>query len=204
VRRLAEDLRARAEAWLEDGISPSTIAKKIGCSTRTVQRIQSRLYAPDEAAASFEDYGDEDLAEEIGPSDDYEHSTKRSRRAKRARAAGDYRGWIAALAAVACGISGVVWVLRRSSSFPIGALVSTTALPPFIETPGSAPARRIDKTPPRALRPYATVAPHPGDDAIFGPDAMVDEDRNPRTVLNAYQGFATFPNAYDFFPESGT
>jgi IS30 family transposase len=49
VKRLDEDRRIRAEAWLEKGLSPSMIARELGCSTRTVQRIARKLYEREDA-----------------------------------------------------------------------------------------------------------------------------------------------------------
>lgn len=43
MKRLDEDRRKRALAWLERGFAPSVIARELGCSTRTVQRIARGL-----------------------------------------------------------------------------------------------------------------------------------------------------------------
>ena len=48
MKRLDEDRRIQAEALLEKGFSPSVIARQLGCSTRTVQRIARKLYERDD------------------------------------------------------------------------------------------------------------------------------------------------------------
>jgi hypothetical protein len=102
-------------------------------------------------------------------------------------ATGSRSQWIVAIAVIICGLGGVVFLRRRFASFPIG------QLPLPFSTP---PARR-----PRA---YETIAPYPGDDAIFGPASAVDEtsDPIPPIRLNRYETFSPFPDLGDFGADS--
>jgi hypothetical protein len=116
VRRLDEERRARAEALLEDGLSPSTIAHKIGCSTRTIQRIQRRLYGID-AATAAEVYRDEAQSEEIRRAADDARAKKSRGRAS--TSAGLTWVWIGSV--VACGVGGAILARRWRVTLPIDA-----------------------------------------------------------------------------------
>ena len=108
--------------------------------------------------------------------------------------------WLAAIGLVPCVFAAVVWVRRRSGTFPI-VDAAGPPLPAF--TPGIAPRAR--QTPARrAARNAPIAAPYPGDEAIFGPDAdeETSQDPNPGVDLNAYERFAAFPGLFDFAPES--
>jgi hypothetical protein len=111
------------------------------------------------------------------------------------RTTGSPWGWIA-FAIFVCGL-GVVLV--RRASFTIGN--AGIFLPPL--TGGADPhARPAYQTPQPAPRRYETVAPYPGDDAIFGSDAALDEtwDIGPAAGPSAYETFAAFPGLFDFAP----
>jgi Homeodomain-like domain len=202
VRRLDEDRRSRAEAWLEEGLSPSTIAHKIGCSTRTIERIRRRLY--DETAPTGADDRDEYVGEDTDRGIDDKGRTYSSRRDMRPREAAGSRGGIAALVALVCGMAGIAVVRRWVAARSIGTGARSndmTALLPLRAGAGVAPRMRTAGR--FAPRTYDTVAPYPGDDAIFGPDrAQRPGGHNPASGLFAYAPFATFPNTYDFVPES--
>ena len=109
-------------------------------------------------------------------------------------------GRMIAFAIFACGL-GVVLV--RRASFRIGN--AGIPLPPLTGGAGALvpPAYQPRR---RARRGYETVAPYPGDDAIFGPEAPFDETRDlgPAAGPNAYETFAAFPGLFDFAPESDT
>ncbi|HEY2475479.1 MAG TPA: hypothetical protein VGI19_11835 [Candidatus Cybelea sp.] len=153
--------------------------------------IQQRPRMPNNVFPA-EEYDDEEDGDDDDREDDYESAC----------AAGGGWGWIVT-ALLICGIGGIIFLRRRFASSSIGDPTRTTAMPAFSGTGGSAPARRFDRTPPPAPRQYSTVAPRPSDESIFGPDATVDEDPYPTADLDAHRGFATFPNAFNFVPESG-
>ncbi|MGC1760932.1 MAG: helix-turn-helix domain-containing protein [Candidatus Cybelea sp.] len=203
MRRLDEDLRTLAEAWLEEGLSPRTIAYKIGCSTRTIQRIQRRLY--DETTPTAEGDRDEDLVEKTKPGRGDVSRANRSRRVKRSQDASPW-GLIIPLAVVAYGC--FVFVRRRwRDTLSIGDGAAGTdgmSLPPLTGRAVAASGPPAYKTPLRRPRTYETVAPYPGDDAIFGADPAPDEIWDPGLAArpNAYKTFAAFSGLFDFYPDS--
>lgn len=101
-------------------------------------------------------------------------------------AAGSGWSWFVPIA-ICVGLGGIVLARRRFALFSIAG-TNGMPLPPYTTRP--------------APRRYTTIAPYPGDDAIFGADETVDENPNLGVRLNAHERFTTFPNAYDFAPES--
>ncbi|HEY2476927.1 MAG TPA: hypothetical protein VGI19_19250 [Candidatus Cybelea sp.] len=82
-----------------------------------------------------EEYDDDEDRDDDDREDDYES----------AGATNGGFGWIVT-ALLICGLGSIIFLRRRFASSPIGDLASTTALPPFSGTAGSAPARRFDRT----------------------------------------------------------
>jgi hypothetical protein len=179
-------------------LPPSTIAQNLGCSTRTIQRIQRRLYGIDETSTTVEVDRYEDLAEAIGRGADDKRRVKRGHR-RTSAGAGVAWGWIGAIAVIGCGVGGVALARRWRVSLPIGA--------------GAADyATSLGGLSTQASRAFKTVAPHRATSEIYAPlpelfdpspwdDAgTVDRDRPPRS--NAYGRFVAFPGAFDFAPDS--
>jgi hypothetical protein len=154
----------------------TTLGRRSFSTTRQPWRRTSTNVAATEEYA--DDYGDDDA-------DDYDD-------------AGNAWGWIAAIGISVCGLATIVFVRRRFGAFPIA---STRRMMPAPFTNSAAPAPLARKTPARrAARTDPIVAPYPGDDAIFGPDAAIDEtsDSIPPIRLNRYRGFSVFPDLWDF------
>jgi hypothetical protein len=81
MKRLDEERRSQAIAWLDEGFSQREVARKVGCSDRTVRRIV-REYETSDAAAPV----DKDNAEE---------GTARRGRHRDRRLEGKTRVWVA-------------------------------------------------------------------------------------------------------------
>lgn len=160
--------------------SPRTYRSR---TTRDDDRLRHGTRATTDDEGGYDDEDDYDVDEDRYELDEdgYESSD----------AAGSGWGWILTIAVFVCGL-GFVLVRRASVLLPIGTAAGPIGMPLSPYNPPS-----------RAPRTYQTVAPHPGDDAIFGPDPVLDEtwDHRPVARLTTCDDFATFPGFYDFGPE---
>jgi hypothetical protein len=105
------------------------------------------------------------------------------------RAAGSASGWVIAITVLMCGIAGLAF-MRRFGSLPFGKIGGSLALPPY------------NPPPLRTARAHRTVAPYPGDDAIYGPDAPADEIADLPAGPQAH--WTAFLGVFGFATDSGS
>jgi hypothetical protein len=138
--------------------------------------LRPRMAGNAVASLRAEQYGEDDYDDDDDDADYENHAASR------------LWAWIVTITVLICSVGGVVFVRRRFASLPIG-----NAGAPLVLLPHNAPQ----------LRTPRTVAPYPGDDAIYGPDAPSDETVDTTAGPQADWTFGAFPGMFGSGPQLG-